>query len=257
MKTLYAIPNYECNLNCSHCDIRLKKCEYNRDLFIEQINKFDGQVILFGGEPLLYADRLEDCINTGKISSISTNLLLLDYKRMEYIKDLHISTSWNPERFLYEDYWYEKWLVSLKAFKDNSTVLITLTEDLLEIYPEDFLHRISKWETTGILFEQLIDPSKDKKFYNKVDNWLCRVYEKWNTPIRNLIIDKLNNWNCDCDNVYTLNPDGTIEHKCPHSFDISFCNDCISCDRFDSCRPCRLHQYCTYPKKLAKLVLQK
>ena len=53
-RVLYVIPNYECNLKCSHCDIKDLKCKYNKGALIKAIteNTYD-EVILFGGEPTL------------------------------------------------------------------------------------------------------------------------------------------------------------------------------------------------------------
>ena len=85
-RILYVIPNYECNLKCSHCDIKDLKCEYNEEALIKAIteNTYD-EVILFGGEPTLYYDRLKTCIDTGKITSITTNLIGLTSDKYDLI----------------------------------------------------------------------------------------------------------------------------------------------------------------------------
>ena len=91
LKTLYAIPNFECNLSCDYCDLKDKRVIYNEEKFLETLNSFQGSVVLFGGEPLLFKDRLYRILETGKIDSISTNLLMLDEKTVEYLKKIKLS----------------------------------------------------------------------------------------------------------------------------------------------------------------------
>ena len=47
-RILYVIPNYECNLKCSHCDIKDLKCKYNKGALIKAIteNTYDEVIRL-------------------------------------------------------------------------------------------------------------------------------------------------------------------------------------------------------------------
>ena len=54
-RVLYVIPNYECNLKCSHCDIKDLKCEYNEEALIKAIteNTYDEVILFVISEPEL------------------------------------------------------------------------------------------------------------------------------------------------------------------------------------------------------------
>lgn len=251
-KILYAIPNYECNLKCSHCDIKNIKCEYNEKAFIKAINEnsFD-EIILFGGEPTLYYDRLKSSIDTGKITSITTNLIRLTADKYDLIKDLQVNTSWNPSRF--NPIQYSEWLDNIEKF-ENLTVLITLTSELIEMEPLEFLNIAKEWNVSGILFEQLISNENTNEHFKNVDKWLCDITDKWNIKAENLILDKINHWYFDCDNTYTLRPDGTIISGCPHSYNVRFTQQCLTCEKSSICRPCKLQSLCTFPTELYKKV---
>ena len=249
---LYVIPNYECNLKCSHCDIKDLKCEYNEEALIKAIteNTYD-EVILFGGEPTLYYDRLKACIDTGKITSITTNLIGLTSDKYDLIKDLHVTTSWNPSRF--NPIQYSEWLDNIEKFEDL-TVLVTLTPELISIDPLDFLKKANEWNVSGILFEQLISDKNTEKHFNDVDKWLCNITDKWNIKADNLILDRVNNWYFDCDNTYTLRPDGEFVFGCPHGYNVSFTQKCLSCSKSLTCRPCKLQSWCSFPEELYRKV---
>lgn len=251
-KILYTIPNYECNLKCSHCDIKNIKCEYNEKAFIKAINEnsFD-EIILFGGEPTLYYDRLKSSIDTGKITSITTNLIRLTADKYDLIKDLQVNTSWNPSRF--NPIQYSEWLDNIEKF-ENLTVLITLTSELIEMEPLEFLNIAKEWNVSGILFEQLISNENTNEHFKNVDKWLCDITDKWNIKAENLILDKINHWYFDCDNTYTLRPDGTIISGCPHSYNVRFTQQCLTCEKSSICRPCKLQSLCTFPTELYKKV---
>ena len=264
MKDLYALVTNQCDLSCPHCDIKSTQVDdYNADKFLNTIRDFDGNVIIFGGEPTLHKDRLLEILSLHKASSISTNLVNLDPEIIPYIKNLNIATSWNKSRFTESQ--YQQWLDNLKVLNGNKIgcmVMITLTDDLINADIDEFIAMIIEWDLCfpaieSILFEQLVDSNKPKEFYSQVDEWLCQVYNKWDEfgiGIKNIIVDKLNQWHCDCSGVYTLHPNGSITNGCPHASGIQFANECLSCNYSDNCIPCRLQRHCTYPKKLAQLV---
>lgn len=263
MKQLYAILTNQCNLSCSHCDIKSSDDGFNEEAFIKALNEFDGHVILFGGEPTLYKDRLMKILSLDKAVSISTNLVKLDDGFIEYFKNLSVATSWNLNRFSPVEYY--SWLNNLKRLHDNGIscrVLITLTKDLIKCDIHEFINVIKIWDNEyhaidSILFEQLIDENATPEFYAQVDEWLCKVHALWEINsicIENTIVKKLEHWHCDCTNVYSLHPDGRITNGCPHTENVHVPNECLICPQSDKCIPCRLQKYCTYPKKLAQLV---
>ena len=263
-RQIYAMLTNNCNLSCPHCDIKSSDDGYNEEAFIDALNKAEGRIVLFGGEPTLYRDRLIKILSLNKASSISTNLTTkLDDEIISHLKKLSIGSSWNLNRFSPAE--YQAWLNNLKILDENGmgcTVLITLTEDLIEHDINEFINLVKDWDKSfpsikSIMFEQLVDTDKSNEFYIRVDDWLCEVHKLWesnNIKINNMIVDKLKNWYCDCSQTFTLHPNGEITNGCPHNTSIYVAGECLSCPDSDKCRPCRLQQYCTYPKKLAQLV---
>ena len=161
MNTLYAIPNYECNLSCRYCDLKNKRVIYNEEKFLEALNSFQGNVVLFGGEPLLFKDRLYRILETGKINSISTNLLLLDSEIAERLNVINIATTWTPKRFNNDTLktWHEK-LEILNEKEIETMLLVTLSEDTIGAEPSkvfEVLKSLEKYSIYAILFEQLLD----------------------------------------------------------------------------------------------------
>lgn len=133
MKTIYAIPNFECNLSCPHCEIRKQHSEYDSKKFLNALSVFniEDMIILFGGEPLLYYDRFIACLQTHKIKTVSTNLLLLTQEIINDLKTYKISltTSWNLLRFT--DQQQTLWIDKLRLLSQNSLktqILMTMTK---------------------------------------------------------------------------------------------------------------------------------
>jgi hypothetical protein len=59
----------------------------------------------------------------------------------------------------------------------------------------------------------------------------------------------------DCSEVYTLYPNGTLRKGCPNfEGEIYMPTKCYICNISETCMPCRLHKYCSYPHKFAKLL---
>lgn len=260
MKVLYAIPTKLCNQSCPHCNIKDTVDNYNEEAFLRQLRGFDGHVTLFGGEPTLFPDRLMKALATEKVESITTNLMTLNDELIAEYKDLYVATSWNDDRFVSNQ--YNTWLANLKRLEANDItclVLITLTDGLIKSNINEFMRMIRLWAREykaidSILFEHLITDNKDQEFYERVDDWLCRIYRMWDVEIQNQIVDKLNNWQHDCTGIATLYPDGRVALGCPHQSQMYVPSSCLTCSEVSKCRPCRLQQHCTYPKKLAKLV---
>ena len=267
MKTLYAVPWYRCNLNCPHCHVSHREVAENYDKFLYELGRATDydHVVLFGGEPTLDWDKFLEMIDTGNVDSVSTNLTVYPKEFMEYEfyprilrnRDLKIATSWNFRRFTpaLRDVWFNNVAFLAPILKENFTVMITLTDDLISIEPEFMNFTFGQLEAAGVtqfLFEPYIG---DFEVNEKADEWLCRVHDCYPGRMTNLLEEKLKNWNCNCDDVYTLEPDGIIRKGCPDlitSGVMNYCVDCITCEHSDICRPCMLQKTCSYPKKLAK-----
>lgn len=266
-KKLYALVTRQCNLSCPHCDVKNIEDDYNEKLFLEQLEQFDGYIILFGGECSLYPERLFELyynhpIIQRKVRSISTNLIILDDKLLTLYQIIgSIGTSWNPHRFTHNE--YRTWLYNINKIegtKINVGALITLTDDLFEINIDNFINMISTWNDRviqNINFEYNIADTSTPEYFERADNWLCELYNKWNSKIKIKNIDMVKNWYRDCSNVFSLYPNGELKSGCPHKMEMHVPIECYTCERSQICRPCQLQKYCAFPKKFAKLVSEK
>lgn len=262
LNKVYVIPSYKCNLNCPHCDIHNFKDNFNEDNFFNTLNNTEAkEFILFGGEPLLNKSLFHKCLETNKITSISTNLLLLDRDSLNAFKEhnLSISTSWNPFRF--NDIEYRLWLHNLKLIKTNGLtciVLITLTQDLFDYDHQQLLQIFQQIDDTnavdGIKFEHLVDDNLDKDFHKKADEWLCQWFNNWDFHMENMIEKQVKNWCFDCSQIYTLKPNGDLTKGCPQYSKAIICEECLGCNLAKICRPCSLQKTCSFPKHLYELI---
>jgi len=264
MKTLYAVPWYACNLNCSHCHVSKRQVPIDFGKFLSTLRAAEDydHVVLFGGEPTLDWNKFVEILDTRKISSVSTNLTVhpTTFVKSEFLQtiksyDVSIATSWNPDRFT--PALYELWFDNLKCLTGlvDITVMITLTEDLLRIGVGTMVFVLGRLEGVGVkkfLFEPYIG---DLEVHDKADEWLCELHDAYPGLMTNLLEERLSDWNCNCDETYTLEPDGVIRKGCPDLLASglqNFCVDCLTCNNSDICRPCMLQKTCSYPKKLAK-----
>ena len=262
IQQLYVIPSFDCNLKCPHCFLRLRKEDFNEVAFFNSLQNTSAYYrILFGGECTLHFDRFKKCLETGLIDAVSTNLLNLSPEILELYKEheIALATSWNPKRFNEEQ--YKLWVENLRKLGENGLkciILITLTEDLLSY--ENFDSLLREWDNIesieGILFEPLLDYQMSKDLHERADLWLCNLYNKWNLRIRNLIADKVMKWNCNCSDVWTLNPNGKLIRGCPQFEKKLVLNECLGCNLAGICRPCHLQHICSFPKNLYKKVLE-
>lgn len=261
IKTLYAIPNYECNLNCWYCKLKDKKIQYNEERFLKAINEFNGEIILFGGEPTLYPDRFESVINTGKITSITSNMMNLNGQNAYNSKHCRIATTFRPSK---------QWFKNLKEVSSINDfgirILVTLTNDLIRQVPSKLIESLlflkqNECNIDSILFEQLLDENKTDSFYKAVDEWLYSIHFIYNLEdlgIRSIIVDQiLNGWYFNCKNVYTLDPDGTIKQGCPQKERYKTLDKCYMCEKANRCRPCVLQTKCVYPHKFGNEILKR
>lgn len=265
MKLLYAIPTHQCNLRCPHCTIYGHDEKYDHDKFMSALNAFDGDVILFGGEPTLYRDRLFNIVNdnpSGSIGGISTNLLTLDPELISLFQTKigHVATSWNKTRFNLLQ--YKLWLANVHELANaglKPLVLITLTHDLINEPASSFIKTMSGWnpdDIAEIQFEHYISPKNTAEYYRNVDSWLCDFCINRDPRFNIEIINNAPKWHHNCDEVYTLEPDGTLINKCPNALytSIAVPNKCITCDKSNECRPCMLHHHCSRPNWLFELI---
>ena len=274
MVEVFVCFDFLCNLNCPHCTLKLipqhRQLDkiYNTMKIVRENNTNQLTFNLFGGEPLLLSDEdfkiIEEFFYNTRII-LSTNLLskLTDYKikLMTMVED--VNTSWNPLRFTEEQ--YKLWLNQLDILNKNNihySVMVTLTKDLIEQSPESFLERVLTWKNCrNIDMKQMI--GDDTIDFNKVDDWLCKLYNIWNIekPL-NLIFNEIKQvveekriWKNYCETTTTIMPDGKLKNGCPYfeyKTDKSFC---LSCEYYPICKGgCNIQERCTFPKKLYNLI---
>ena len=258
MKTLYAIPSYKCNLNCPHCEVSNQEFDESFMLFMGELQAAEAEnIVLFGGEPLINKRCLWEILKLGKVNTISTNLTLWEPGLEDIFKQANVSiaTSWNPHRFSVTQ--YKKWLRAIGALTSKDVpvrVLITLTRDLFEMDMQDVLDIFMDMEKAGadeFLFEHYVGENECNE---EADEWLCRFHDEsiGNIKMTNLIEERLTNWQCNCDDVWTLEPSGELRKGCPQlASGVHVVNECLYCDKVGYCRPCVLQRTCSYPKKLA------
>lgn len=261
LRKLYILPNTACNLSCPHCEVYKNIIPLDEDKFFSKLKEIKAEeYILFGGEPLLDHRIFNKCIDTGIITSMTSNLLLLEEEDIPKISNIDLTTSWNPHRFTQEQ--YDIWLSKLKMLEKyglHINVMITLTEDLLSMDKKKLFDMFSDWDKIsiidGINFGQLMDWNTTQEFFDRVDDWLCDTHSKWNFRIQNLIDKTALNWKINtCSNTASLYPDGTLKRRCPTSIGTFFPKECLTCEFASICQPCRSQQHCSFPKKLYKMI---
>ena len=266
MAIIYAIPNYECNLSCPHCDISRQHVDYDEQKFLYSIkdlsNNKTNVINLFGGEPTLYKERFMSIVKTNLVSSVSTNLLATDAEVLDCLvhSSFSIATSWNKTRFTAEQ--EQKWLKNLELFSESHKkcmVLITMTPDLVYSPLDQIIDVLNRIDSTrgvdSILFEHLISDTVTDSFQQDCDSWLCSMHDCWKWPKLNNRIEekvKANRWKFDCSSTKTILPNGELRDGCPQKTSTCICLECLSCKNSSFCQPCSLQRFCTFPKKLYK-----
>jgi len=264
-KTIYALLTRKCNLSCPHCDVHNIVDDFDKEKFLSRLIQTEGKIILFGGEPTLYQDRLFDIVNEckkagRKIGSISTNLMILNDQLLALFKEIgSVATSWNPNRFtpIQYDIWYKNCINLAITVNVKPTLMITLDNDLMEMGVDEFLKVVDNWDPNvfkKIKMEHLNCIDNTPEYFDRVDDFLCELYSKWRSDIYNDINGRIKNWWFDCTGVCTIEPNGNIIPKCPHDVNPTIPEECYSCERADVCRPCVLQHHCSFPKKFAQLV---
>lgn len=251
MALTYVIYTHRCNLQCDHCDIRLRPDNFNIDSFLSAYKNIDTDIVLFGGEPLLNIDLLETLLYDNlNVSSISSNMLLWnsDYKTLlkNYPK-IHISSSWNPGRFTEEQ--YSLWLKNLNDSQLVTEVNITLTKDLFELPEEVIVNLFSDLDKIDsmqfVAFEPLV-PDYDSI---EGDKFLCRIYDKIKKFRIKIDLNKTFGKKY-CGGIKTLLPDGNLVNGCPQWYieNQKMQKECFGCKLLNICKPCKKVIGCSFPK---------
>lgn len=256
---VYAVPTWNCNLHCPHCFVRDNaEARWDEKAFIKTLLEMpdDWDVILHGGEPTLYIDRLVKVLETGRIRSITSNLVI-SQDRLDILNKsgLPLATSWNPGRF--NEATYEIWLNNLKALERPCWVLITLTDDLLDIAPDRMIEILRPICGTGrveaIGFEPCLypnEPERARAIHKRADDWLIDVDRLWEFKhTNNNIRDQILNWHFNCRDK-TLQPNGTMSNGCLMALDSEgeklVLPQCLGCKLAGICRPCKLQNCCSF-----------
>lgn len=261
---LYVCPSWKCNLKCPHCEISTRKSKEDKwgKTVLETLKNVElnenAIVTYFGGEPMLNKFQFGTIMASGLITSVSTNLLMLDDDCLRWLNatspKVDIATSWNPQRFPEQTRYY-MWLDNLEKVTKNgfdTKVLITLTPDLFGIdFHElnDYLYDMEEAGATKFLFEPYVG---EKEYHEAADKWLCDFVDHYDGGMENCIVDRLKHWNCDCTNTWTIEPTGELVKGCPQFKGVNIPSECLTCENGHVCRPCVLQKTCSYPKRLAK-----
>ena len=252
MNTLYAMITKNCNLSCKHCDIKSDDPDnYNENVFVDTIQKFNGEVILFGGEPSLHEKRIKKVLQYA--NSISTNLLDISDEFISFCNHLNVATSWNPTRFSNKQ--FATWINNVKRLKNKPALLITLTPDLIcDTTYFNFFKNNFDGLFNDIVFEQLISDNINEEYFNKVDKWLVLLKKYWNMHMKSCSTTlKRKEWLFDCSHIKTLYPDGTLKNGCPQYTKVNIVNKCYPCNYVNICKPCVIQKECSCPIKLLSI----
>lgn len=269
--TTYLIPTRRCNLSCGHCDIsKTWTCEDISE-FMDSFRKLACKnCILFGGEPLLLKrDTFDEIVDSGKVSSISSNLLLLDSHVTRKLAEngISVATSWNYSRFR-DGNELDAWFLNIVKLLENGiyvTILITLTEDLCFSAESktiffQVLDRISgimdderlMGNLRGVRFEPFVQSTHE--LIMKADALMVEVYHR-NYKFINILADDYKRGNIhNCAEIYTLMEDGRLINSCPHEVNDNILEECLSCKYSKVCKPCKKQNVCTFFKRFFEVL---
>lgn len=273
---VYVCPSFGCNLNCPHCTLKNVRNEGNIDAIINSIKVLkehnpNVSFTLFGGEPSLLKDnillQLKEAMGKGNFS-VSTNLINFSDTFLNMLKEADLpDTSWNPKRFHTEEL-YKQWLNNLQILKDNNItfeLMITLTKDLIEKDPQEFIDKVLEWKVKYIKLEFMIgDETLNPE---DVDNWLVKLYNIWYsnkelqdyenvlfTRIRDVIFNNVE-WEGNCNKTLTILPSGNIKERCPYYECQIQKPECYNCEYYNYCKGgCPIQEKCVFPKQLFELI---
>lgn len=263
---VYLVPTRKCNLTCAHCDISRCHDEEDNARFMEAFREIGcDNCILFGGEPLLLErPMLDELLCSGKVRSISTNLLLLDTHVLDKLVEngVSVATSWNRVRF-HDDGQFEQWLCNIGKLLENSinvTILITLTEDLVDSTESTkmffrVLDRLSDLVDTrpdkdhfkGVRFEPFVQSTEE--LIKNMDELMVDVYRR-GYKFTNILAEDYKCGNIhNCSEIRTLIPNGHLVRSCPHNITDCILKECLTCKYSKVCKPCKKQKVCTFFRK--------
>lgn len=281
--TLFIMITNDCNNNCPQCYSQYRKCNTHCIDLGDMIDAVDrlspGKVVLTGGEPLLYPERIISFMYYYNAdyrkhwnTTLCTNLLFKELNRSQSnaisLVD-YVQTTYSVDRFKSEDQFY-KFIYNIANAKlllgdDNNKFIdvnITITEEQLKEPVEDLMDKLKGMYVDGVGFEQLSYNSSSNKseeelieFYNKTDEYVleaCKqlkekiphmenlTFKGWDMALNN----GLNSLSCTvCDSGYCklLNPDGEITNGCICLIDKNINRK----EKFmNHCVDCKYFKYC-------------
>lgn len=260
---VHIIPTFDCNLHCKHCYNQYLVDTYDEKNFFYSLDNFEIitntireniNYCLFGGECFLNKDIAKRVIDTGKVDVIQSNLLLLDEEILDILieKKIAIGTSWNPGRFVGDQYkqWLKKLEMVSKKNKDLA-IFITLTEDLLKSNVYEVLDTLNNYNVTQLTLTEYIPSTK--QLIKKVDNWICKLLDDWRWKFKLTNEEKYKNGNKNgCKHtMYSILPSGRIIPECTFKIrkvELKECEDC-KWQKDGICYPCPKQQQCSFLEK--------
>lgn len=295
--TLYLNITNQCNLNCEYCYIHDKK-DYEKSAELGNlINAIDTvnpqQVVITGGEPLLYPELIQSLIRYYE-SSLSkhwdvilcTNLYYkeLSKDQLDAIKLVdYIQTSYSIDRTNkcgnILDYIKKNTSTIKSECKNIKAVdcIFTITQDQLTMNPGKEIGLLLDTGINDISMETLSYNSRLdinwQKYYDEADDYIntcCSfipenkngLYKSWSKALE----ENLSSMNCNmcslgCAKTYE---NGKILNRCNCLVDreerkLKFISKCINCDYYKYCKmDCeRFANYCGFLKKTFSNYLNK
>lgn len=281
--TLFIMITNDCNNNCPQCYSKYRNCNMHCvDLgdMIDAVDKLSpGKVVLTGGEPLLYPERIISFVNYYNAdyrkhwnTTLCTNLLFDDLNRSQ-VKAItlvdYIQTTYSVDRFKTDDK-FHKFIFNIAnanlLIKNEENkfidVNVTITEEQLKEPVNELIDKLKGMYVDGVGFEQLSYNKNSKKsdeelidFYNRTDEYILEAskqlkekipymenltFKGWDMALNN----SLSSLNCTvCDSGYCklLDPDGNITNGCICLID----KDINRRQKFiNECVSCEYYKYC-------------
>ena len=207
---MYIIPNNNCNLMCKYCFIgKLNNSnpeKMSSDTMKNAVDKFSkhlkdigaekGEIVFYGGEPLLNFDLIKECVEYSKIKkynfkySIVTNATLITESIADYIRDNKIGIGISidgPKKINDKNRIFEKNSASvydmvinkinlLKSKNVDFGLSITIANEFLD-EQEEFIKWLKNLNIKGISYNLLHYTSKSKgwkKYYKRATNFIIK-----------------------------------------------------------------------------------
>ena len=254
----YVVFSYRCNLSCSYCFVKDKQIELDQSKFFKSLKELDGDLCFFGGEPSLDLAMMERCYATNpNFKSVSTNLLCLTDQHISFYKRamLDVSTSWNPERFTESQLsTWKKSIQKIKAAGLSLTVMVTLTDQVIEMSPFFFSKLAESWQADAVLLQPIVPMSEE--LHQRADQWLCQLKKVWPSSLKSLLQSRYQSrFLSACGReVKTLQPNGEIHKLCSMAREKIYpvLDQCLQCQLRSICKPCPLQSSCSVFKKFFK-----